>query len=209
MEIQTNDGARTVNGSLPETTQLMDGIVPVLTDLEGQNWARQLFTFFYDPTPERHDFAVTIDLSQVVELLNVEVVMFNCLQWDIGTNRIRMSGGRSRDTRRDIILAEVMGLSLPQSCDSLVHVCLHPTISTLRVPYVVLDFGNIERNNSYVHIAEVILSTGDCPARLGIQEGGECAESMHAHQGCFCLGWSKNPLWNAIVKYKIVQSKFT
>ena len=157
-----------MNGSQPEMAQLTDGIVPVLTNLEGRSWARQLFTVFNNPI-RNQELALILDFSDRVQQINIEVVMFNCPQWNIGTDRIRISGGEDSDNLRTIALGEA--INLPTSCDSLVHICL-PAISTILAPFVTLDFSIIG-TNSYVHIGEVIFNTGNCPANLLVPNQSE------------------------------------
>ncbi len=166
------DVISTANGSLPESTQLTDGIVPVLTDLQGQTWARQLFTHFNNPF-QNQELGLIVDLSDRVQPINIEVAMLNCPQWNIGTGRIRSSGGDSREKPRDFLLGETT--NLPTSCEGLVHVYL-PAISTITAPFVALDFSIIG-TNSYVHIGEIIFNTGNCPGNLLVSNPSKFANN--------------------------------
>ena len=162
-----DDDLPSVNGSDPRVSLLTDGIVPVLSISENRDWARQLYTTVNIPD---QDLAVAIDLSDFVQQIDIEVVLFNCPEWNIGTDRIRISGGASDDERRDILLGEA--INLPTSCDSLVHVCL-PAVSTILAPVVVLDFSNIGPD-SYIHIGELIFNSGSCPANLVTPNQSKC-----------------------------------
>ena len=153
-----------VNGSEPNVNQLSDGIVPVLHDIEGENWARELFTHFNDPIAGR-EMDLIADVSNTFEELKIEVVMFNCPQWNIGASSIRYHGSNSRRSPDGRYLGEVN--SLPTSCDNLVHICL-PAISTAQAPIIRLSFGFASLEGRHLHIAEIIFNRESCPARYQI-----------------------------------------
>ncbi len=69
------------------TSVLQDGIIPILTRLDGEMWASQLLTiniesdsYITDETDITFEFQVTPDYVRVER---VEPVMFNCPEWGI------------------------------------------------------------------------------------------------------------------------------
>ena len=70
----------------PCNSVLFDGVIPILTGLDGNMWARQLLTFRGSrDSPPR----ITFNFSSTYNSLGViEVVVFNCPSNDIGTSTI-------------------------------------------------------------------------------------------------------------------------
>ena len=132
----------------PLTSVLFDGI-PTLTGLDGDMWARQLLTFdtsvssasiTLNFTVTRHNGGVTFYAG--VE--TIEVVMFNCPMREIGTNNIVVLADGS----------EVDRIELQQysaSCEYLVRVCVHQTLSTIS-QIITLNFNNMYQR---LYVAEI------------------------------------------------------
>ncbi len=76
----------------PTTSVLQDGIIPTLTGLVGDMWARQLLTM--NTTESSID--ITFNFRNITPnydgLGRVEVVMFNCPEWGISVDNITLFG---------------------------------------------------------------------------------------------------------------------
>ena len=131
----------------PTSSVLFDGVIPTLTALDGNTWAGQLMI----TQGSRHYYFGFTNITQVRRL---EVVVFNCPQWDTNVYYIEVSARRNR------------GFTFPPeyfipvySCDSLVKVCIPIDINSSKIR---LGFKS-QRN--YVHLAEVAFygSSTPCP----------------------------------------------
>ncbi len=144
-----NTIAMTFTCRAPSSSVLFDGNIPTLTGLDGSMWATQLFTLQSRFAGIDVGFTRTPNFRGV---RRVEVVLFNCPEWGIAVQAIRLQIG-------GITLSTVN----PQvtSCDSLVRVCI-PGINTAAIQTrLELRFVAISGNN-WVHIAEVKFY-GDSP----------------------------------------------
>ena len=87
-----------LNCTDPASSVLFDGNIPKLTGLDGDMWANQLFTM----KPLTGVTDITFNFNDTPKLARVEVVMFNCPQWEIGVSTIvvreSMMGIASRPT---------------------------------------------------------------------------------------------------------------
>ena len=151
-----------VTCSDPSSSVLFDdpGGMPILTGLDGDMWASQLLTIqttttFVDIIFDFHD---TPDFTTVE---GVEVVMFNCPQWEIGAQTIQVL-----EVQDTLTVA-------PTSCDSLVRVCLSlssttPMTSTLYN----LRFHSPNSKVHWIHLAEVTFWGNNltCPPDIVITE---------------------------------------
>lgn len=154
-----------VNGSNPtETGQLVDGIVPTL-NFETPQWASQLVTQRSTINPPmlsqlRFDF-------REGSARDIEIIMFNCPQWNIGAQTISVIGYNNDEEEASLL----QSLDLPVSCSSLVHICVRPF--GFRFLEVGFDIQT-EENNPWVHIAEVIFSNDrGCPTNLLLPPSGK------------------------------------
>ena len=137
----------------PTSSVLFDGNrLPTLTGLDGNMWASQLLTInTKDPsTTVTFDFTDTPGYDGVQR---VEVLMFNCLQWGIGSSFIFLLGA---DDRSPVAMRTIL-----TSCDSLVRVCISATVSQ---PVLTLRFV-LHPNSDWLHLAEVTFyaSGSICP----------------------------------------------
>jgi hypothetical protein len=143
------DGERTYCPN-PITGILFDGIVPSLTVLDENTWARQLLTIHLVPTTPDSHVSVTYDFTNTssgyAALGRVEVVLFNCPEWQISVQTIRFFDAVNG--------AELDTFHLPNhvtSCNSLVRVC-----RALRATQSVLQMRLYPHPDSqWVHLAEV------------------------------------------------------
>ena len=144
----------------PTSSVLFDGRVPTLTGLDGDMWASQLLTIQTTrSTTVYFDFTDTPGYDRVER---VEVVMFNCPQWGIGTTTIELNGATARG--QHFIVLDVTSVSSLTSCESLVRVCLSAPVSR---PVIGLQFF-LDQDSEWVHLAEVTFNTRNstCPPNV-------------------------------------------
>lgn len=143
------DGRRTYCPN-PTTGILFDGIVPTLVGLDGDTWARKLLTIHLVPTTPDSHVSVTYDFTNTssgyAALGRVEVVFFNCPQWQISVQTIRFF-----DAVNGVELDTFHLPSYIASCNSLVRVCraLRASQSVLRMQFYP------HPGSQWVHLAEV------------------------------------------------------
>ena len=144
--------------SSPASSVLFDGVIPTLTALDGNTWARQLM-ILQRPMFGSSSFNIYSSFTNA-RIRRVEVVLFNCPQWDIAVNRIAIRflyPGYSSFT---------YAYPTVFSCDSLVIVCI-PLDPSLAPTGIRLDFDTYDRNNEYykVYLAEVSFyeNSSPCP----------------------------------------------
>ena len=140
----------------PTSSVLFDGRVPALTGLDGDMWASQLLTIqtMQSLINVIFDFTDTPGYDRVER---VEVVMFNCPQWGIGTTTITLTGATARGQPFNTFNST--SVSSLTSCESLVRVCLSAPIG--------LQF-TLDQDSNWVHIAEVTFKTrnSSCPPNV-------------------------------------------
>ena len=133
---------------------LFDGNIPTLTRLDGDMWASDLLTL--------HEAGIaTIQgafrpIQRAIH--SIEVVLFNCPQWGIGTSNITILG---RDSSGQ---AYVVSKTIPPSltsCDSLVRIC----ILTAAIYYDVFLYFQTPPGSNWTHLAEIVFYSwcADCP----------------------------------------------
>jgi hypothetical protein len=135
---------------------LFDNNIPTLSDLDGNMWARGLLTIGRLSLSSQLILFYFTDMPDYRGIRRIELVMFNCPEWRIGAERIRVllsSPGSSFVTGVDVSPTIT-------SCDSLVRVCI-PQFTSMEI--VSIGFSFLE----WVHIAEVIFygagSSSICP----------------------------------------------
>ena len=140
--------------SSPASSVLFDGVIPTLTALDGNTWARQLM-ILQRPLFGSSSFNIYSSFTNAW-IRRVEVVLFNCPQWGTAVNRIGIeflySGNRNPRYAYPTVF----------SCDSLVKVCV-PLDTTSAETAIRLYFST----NSYykIHLAEVSFyeNSSPCP----------------------------------------------
>ena len=128
-----------VECSMPRTNSfLYDGVIPILTELDGSEWAGRLLTLNTSATSTRitFNFPNTPYYSVVG---SVRVVMFNCPQWGIGTISINIFG-TDNGSSTVIIIGRIIP-ALTTSCDSLVSLCTTDIATSLRI--ISLQFNQL------------------------------------------------------------------
>ena len=78
----------------PTSSVLFDGNVPTLTGLDGDMWASQLLTLQLLPSTSESRREFIFDFTRTspsFRVERVELVMFNCPEWGIAVQNIRLS----------------------------------------------------------------------------------------------------------------------
>ena len=127
----------------PKSSVLFDGHFPTLTGLDGNMWANQLLTIQIVASPR---VEITFGFHDTPTFTRVEVLMFNCPQWELGVERIIITD------QGEAIIAEAKPRHSTVSCDSLVRICLLP--------------ANTPRNDTRILILEFVISTNSCWVHL-------------------------------------------
>ena len=144
----TNSGG-TLNCTDPTSSVLFDGHIPTLTGLDGDMWASQLLALM----PTGATTEITFDFRGNPNLMSVEVVMFNCLQWGVGVQAIG-----ALENMISIGYTETDNIT---SCDHLVRSCLRTQFfsSSISLRFV------LSPNTFWIHLAEIIFhtDTSGCP----------------------------------------------
>ena len=133
-----NGSATTSSCTDPTSSVLFDGVVPTLTGLDGDMWASQLLTLHSTGSIK---VAFSFSIIQIVRL-GVEVVMFNCPEWGISVQSVKLND----------IPATGNNMNSITSCDSLVRLCVPATDINSLVVTVQFDLGT---DSNWVHLAEV------------------------------------------------------
>ena len=138
---------------VPTSSVLFDGNIPTLTGLDGDMWASQLLTL---QTTNLFRREIIVNITTVVE--RIELLMFNCPEWGISTQTIRLATAISFAGTRSLL--QSFNVPTITSCDSLVRTCIAHIIQQ---PVIVLEFVS-PPDSIWTHLAEVTFySTGTCP----------------------------------------------
>ena len=144
----------------PTSSVLFDGVIPTLTELDGDMWASQLLTFQTTDTRASVLFDFTDTPGYVGLSGRLEVVMFNCPDREISAPTIIVSTSSTPSVNPTPLMVVNIGTT---SCDSLVRVC--SPISTVQQS-ILLDFV-IGASSDMVYLAEVTFypasSASTCP----------------------------------------------
>ena len=139
----------------PNSSVLFDGHIPTLTGLDGNLWANQLLTIEVAASPR---VEITFGFHDTPTFTRVEVLMFNCPQWELGVERIII-------TDQGAIIAEAKSRPSIVSCDSLVRICLLPANTPRNDTRVLILEFVLSNNSHWVHLAEVTFwnNNPSCP----------------------------------------------
>ena len=140
----------------PTSSVLFDGNIPTLTGLDGDMWANQLVTL---QTTNSFRREIIFDFTaSFFRVRRVELVMFNCPEWGIAVQTIRLLTATSIDAARAAV--EIFSVPSITSCDSLVRICIAQNIDQ---PVIALEFIP-PPGSTWTHLAEVSFhGTGTCP----------------------------------------------
>ena len=163
-------GVMVCNSTDCPSSYLLDGNSPAI-DTSTSDWASQLVTVKKnDAIPGLIPFdhvALTFGFDTAVSLTSIELDLFLCPEWNIGTLFISVYGDGNRDLDlRNMQSATFLGNSYNQpsqsSCDSLSIVSIplqdddtRSSYLTLHIVVEITENDNIE----WVHVGEVRLST--------------------------------------------------
>ena len=139
----------TLNCTDPASSVLFDGDIPTLTGLDGDMWASQLLTLrLMNSSTE-----ITFNFTDNIDLVRVEVMMFNCPQWGIGVQNITVY-----ENMTDILSKQTGDVT---SCEYLAKTCIMAPFSSQTVS---LKFNRLTTSR-WVHLAEVSFhnNTSECP----------------------------------------------
>ena len=140
----------------PTSSVLFDGVIPTLTALDGNTWARQLLVLRH-PIIGSATFNLNFNFDNTLYtgVGQVEVVIFNCPEWNIVVREMTVEVPRQS---YDGLHYETVAIAYPTvlSCDSLVKVCIPLDIdsSEIRLSFVPFDYYYCSPSY-YVDLAEV------------------------------------------------------
>ena len=120
----------------PTSSVLFDGNIPTLTGLDGDMWASQLLPLQSHNGASQGIVSAFTNTPNYEGVERVELVMFNCPEWGIEVQNIRLLAGTSAPASRSVV-----GTFSPNitSCDSLVRVCTHvKDLQTDREPLTII-----------------------------------------------------------------------
>ena len=130
----------------PASSVLFDGKTPTLTGLSGNMWASQLFTLSSaEDGGRRNSLSFEFDTTGFIGVWGVEVTMFNCPDWGLAVQSIRLQSGRGGGI--------LSSSQVPSSCTSLVTDMLCSQ-SQLRFSQILMEF-DLQPNSDRVYIAEL------------------------------------------------------
>ena len=149
----------------PHQCILFDGHTPRVT---GDRWASGLLTlqpnrlessldFGFEPGPDYDSVVVTFDFSSALRMGVIQVVLFNCPEWEIFISRLTLYGAsQDIDDYEHVLLANLTFSDQfnAGSCDSFWTLNVYPTLSDQEWSTYLLVFG-VDGPDTWVHLAEV------------------------------------------------------
>jgi hypothetical protein len=151
----------------PINSVLFDGNISTLTGLNGVNmtWASQLFTLSINSMSTE----MTLNFHESVRINRIEVVMFQCPEWDIEIEYVQVQAPHSGVT----IGGKSVNIS---SCNSLVKVSICQLRATTSSLVIQLD-------GTQMTIAEMTFYNADtCPPDTTITRPSQPASSLPVHK---------------------------
>ena len=139
-------GCTSVNGDICNlrdggTSVLVDNTILPLSGLDGDQWARDLYTVERDSTAF---ISIGFDFGSQVRVSRVELVLFNCPQWSIRAGSIEIYGDSSANFPRSnpasvgVTVGSRLFSNGVNSCENLFRVCV--SLSGLQVPTYYIVF---------------------------------------------------------------------
>ena len=142
----------------PTSSVLFDGNIPTLTGLDGDMWASQLFALQTTKPSRREIIADFTETPGYDGMERVELVIFNCPEWGIAIQTVRLRTAASTEEIRSLI--QIFAVPSITSCDSLVRICISQDIAQ---PVIGLEFIP-PPDSTWAHLAEVTFyGSGSCP----------------------------------------------
>ena len=163
-------GCTSVNGDICNlrdggTSVLVDNTILPLSGLDGDQWARDLYTVERGSTAF---ISIGFDFGTSVRVRRVELVMFNCPQWSIRASSIEIYANtaaanfpRSDPASVGVNVGSRLFSNGVNSCENLYRVCV--SLSGARVPTYYIVFPRTA-NSGRVYLAETIFynDTSSC-----------------------------------------------
>ena len=154
--ISTHDGLSRCDA--PNSSVLFDGNIPTLTGLDEDMWACQLLILQVAGSSRRDILSDFTGKSSYVGVRRVELAMFNCPEWGISVQTIKLLTATSLS--QTALAVSTFSVPAITSCDSLVRICISEIIQQ---PVIALEFSPPPGSN-WTHLAEVTFyGTGSCP----------------------------------------------
>ena len=136
-----------------DNSLLFDGDIPVLTGLDGEQWASGLLTLHTSGGTSQMKFRFDDAINNVK---SIQVVMFNCPQWGISSMVTSIFQSQTI-SEQNTFLRSVTSIT---SCDSLVRVCVNDL--NISQKFITIQFTS-HGNSDWIHIAEVTFFFRDVP----------------------------------------------
>lgn len=141
----------------PTTSVLFDSHIPTLSGLEGDMWASRLLTMQASDSSST-DITFNFTATQGYNGVRcIRVAMFNCKQWGVSIQTIRLKGETGGTLDVENLSADL------NLCDGLVRICISHTIS-FSSTVITLQFV-LSPDSSWVHLAEVSFYASDTVCR--------------------------------------------
>jgi hypothetical protein len=139
----------------PTTSVLFDDGIPALAGLDGNMWAGGLLTLQRKGNPQVQ-LSFSFAEEDYVRVGGVEVVVFNCPEWEVAVQSIGVTGAMATSG-----CSSLLNVVQPTttSCDSLVRVCIQLRTSS---PVLTLHFF-YPADARWVHLAEVTFYNTSSP----------------------------------------------
>ena len=150
------------NGSICNQSVLVDNTILPLSGLDGNQWARDLYTVERGSTAF---ISIGFDFGTPVQVRRVELVLFNCQEWSIFASDIDIFTSTISFPRSDTITAspdvKVGHRKLPNrvnSCENVYRVCV--SLVGVQAPIYYIEFPRTAGSHR-VYLAETIFYNDD------------------------------------------------
>ena len=160
-----NAGCTSVNGSICNlqdggTSVLVDNTILPLSGLDGDQWARDLYTVERRSTTI---ISIGIDFGTSVEVRRVELVLFNCQEWSIFASEIIIYTSTTSVLQSDpaspgVLVGSRMLDNGVNSCEIVYRVCVPLLGAQARIYYIVFPRT---AGSDRVYLAETVFYTDD------------------------------------------------
>ena len=160
-----NAGCTPKNGSICNlqdggTSVLVDNTILPLSGLDGEQWARDLYTVERGTTAF---ISIGFDFGTPVEVRRVELVLFNCQEWSIFASEIDIYTSTTSFLQSDPASVGVIVGSRPfdngvNSCENVYRVCVSLRGAQAPIYYIVFPRT---AGSGRVYLAETIFYTDD------------------------------------------------
>ena len=157
-----NAGCTSKNGSICNledggTSVVVDDTILPLSGLDGNQWARDLYTLSVERGTTRL-ISIGFDFGTPVEVRRVELVLFNCQEWSIFASGIDIYTSTTGFPQSDpVSLSVLVGSRMldnrVNSCENVYRVCV--SLSGVQAPIYYIVFPRAA-GSDWVYLAETI-----------------------------------------------------